>query len=221
FNGDKIRFRPAYWYWIYGERIGKMILGVWGLVPFIFGILSTNKKKLFNVFFMLGMIFYTLLVATANVRHDYYQIFLIPPMSLLLAQGSIYLWQNSAFNKKLSRLILIFSVTMMFLISAFQIKEFYKINHPEIIEAGNAVKRLTEKDAKVIVPYNGDTAFLYQTGRWGWPAIDSSIDKIIERGGDYYVSVNFADKATKEAMDRFETIERTTNYVIVDLHKPF
>lgn len=220
FNGDKIRFRPAFWYWIYGERIGKLILGVWGLVPFIFAFLSTNKKRLFSIFFMLGMLFYTLIVATANVRHDYYQIFLIPPMSLLLAEGSLYLWNNSVFERKISRAILIFSVLMMMIISAFQIKEFYKINHPELMEAGNAVKRLTPSDALVIAPYNGDTAFIYQTGRWGWPAIDSSIDKIIERGGDYFVSVNFADKDTIEAMERFQTIEKTSNYVIVDLHKP-
>ena len=57
FNGDKIRFRPAYWYWIYGERLGKMILGVWGMVPFAFGILSTKKKKAFNLFFLLKLNF--------------------------------------------------------------------------------------------------------------------------------------------------------------------
>ena len=28
FNGDGIRFRPAFWYWMFGERLGKLILGV-------------------------------------------------------------------------------------------------------------------------------------------------------------------------------------------------
>jgi hypothetical protein len=68
-----------------------------------------------------------------------------------------------------------------------QIKENYRINHPEIIEAGKVVDELTPKDSLVVAPYNGDTAFLYQTKRWGWPAIDDSIDHIIEKGADYYV----------------------------------
>ncbi|MFC1624900.1 glycosyltransferase family 39 protein [Patescibacteria group bacterium] len=220
FNGDKIRFRPAYWYWIYGERISKLILGFWGLVPLVFGIITSTKKKIFNLIFFSSMLFYALVVATASVRHDYYQIFLIPSIALLLAQGTIFLWENKIFNKVISRTLLVFSIFIMFLVSLFQVKEFYKINHPELMEAGDAVKRLTPEDALVIAPYNGDTAFIYQTGRWGWPAIDSSIDKIIGRGGDYYVSVNFNDKDTIEAIDRFETIEQTPTYVIVDLHKP-
>jgi len=220
FNGDKIRFRPAFWYWIFGERIGKLILGCWGLIPLIFGVVSSSKKKVFNVLFFLGMILYTVVVATANVRHDYYQIFLIPSISLLLAQGTLYLWENKNFNKIISRIVIVFSVCTMFLVSLFQVKEFYKINHPELMEAGNAVKRLTPEDSLVIAPYNGDTAFLYQTGRWGWPAIDSSLDKIIQRGADYFVSVNFADKDTIEAISRFETVEKTPTYIILDLHKP-
>lgn len=51
FNGDNIRFRPAYWRWIYGERIGYLILGIWGLVPFTYGLLKTSKKNLFNFYF--------------------------------------------------------------------------------------------------------------------------------------------------------------------------
>jgi 4-amino-4-deoxy-L-arabinose transferase-like glycosyltransferase len=219
-NGDEIRFRPAYWYWIYGERISKLILGYWGLIFLSIGILDSVKKKLFNLIFFLSMLGYMALIATANVRHDYYQIFIIPSLSLLVAQGVSSLWSNKNYNKIISRILVIFSIIIMFLTSLFQVKEFYKINHPEIIEAGNAVKRLTPTDAYVIAPYNGDTAFIYQTGRWGWPAIDSSIDEIVKRGGDYYVSVNFADKDTIEAMNRFQTIERTPTYVIVDLHKP-
>src|SRR3989304_7329968 len=40
FNGDKIRFRPAFWRWIFGERIGRLILGTWGLTPFLIGIMA-------------------------------------------------------------------------------------------------------------------------------------------------------------------------------------
>jgi hypothetical protein len=119
-------------------------------------------------------------------------------------------------NKVLSRLVLIFSVLMMFMIGAYQVREFYKINHPEIILAGDAVDRLTPKDALVIAPYNGDTAFLYQTKRFGWPFMDRSIDQLIDRGADYYVSVNY-DEVTNQLMEEYEVIEATDKYVIIKL----
>jgi len=219
FNGDRIRFRPAFWRWIFTERIGRLFLGVWGLVPFSLGILSAKKKALFNLSFFLGGLFYVTLVATANVRHDYYQIILIPAIALLLAQGTLFLWQNEIFNRWLARPMAVFSIVMMFIVGTYQIKEFYKINHPEIIIAGKAVDRLISKDALVVAPYNGDTAFLYQTNRWGWPAIDDSIDRIIEKGADYYVSVNKGDADTQMIIARFKIIEETSQYLIADLHQ--
>ncbi len=97
-------------------------------------------------------------------------------------------------------------------------REFYKINHPEIIEAGIAVDRITPKEALFVAPYNGDTAFLYQTKRWGWPVVDRPLPEIIQKGADFYVSVNF-DSQTNEFMQKFVTVEKTSNYVILDLNK--
>jgi len=220
FNGNKIRFKPSYWFWIYSERLGRLILGVWGLIPFIFGILSVKKKKMFNVFFLIGVILYTVVVATANVMHDYYQISLVPAVSLVVAEGFLFLWNNKFFNKKLSRILVIFSVFIMLVSGWYQVKEYYNVNHPEIIEAGKAIDKIAPKDALILVPYNGDTAFLYQTGRSGWPAVDSSIEEIKDRGADYYLSVNFNDKDTIQAMNEYKVIERTSTYVIVDLNQP-
>ena len=220
FNGDNIRFRQAYWRWIYGERIGYLILGIWGLVPFTYGLLKTSKKNLFNFYFLIGLLLYTLVVATASVRHDYYQIFLIPAIVLMLAQGVKHLWEDKHFNSYISKFLVIFSVIMMLGMGTYQVKEFYKINHPELIEAGKAVDRLAPKNALVVAPYNGDTAFLYQTGRWGWPELDDSIDNIIKKGASFYVSVNIGDKNTQAIMKRFKVVEKTDKYVVVNLHEP-
>jgi len=220
FNGDGIRFRPAFWRWIFAERLGALILGIWGVTIFVLGILTKVKNNSFIRLFLLGMFFYVSTIATANVRHDYYQIFIIPAVSLALAQGADYLVRSKSFSKAISWGVLGFSVLMMLSMGWYKIKEYYKINHPEIIEAGRAVDELTEKDALIVAPYNGDTAFLYQTGRWGWPAIDNSIDNIIFRGADYYVSVTPGDADTQMIVKRFEVIKEASNYIIADLHKP-
>ena len=219
FNGDFIRFRPAFWRWIFGERIGRMILGGWGLIPFIVGVVS-KKKNLFSLSLMLGALSYMTIVATASVRHDYYQILIIPAICLLLAEGSVLLWKSDIFNSWLSRPILIFSIILGLGMSWYQIKEFYKIDHPEIIAAGEAVNRLTPKDALIIAPYNGDTAFLYQTKRWGWPVVDDSFENIIKLGANFYVSVNLGSADTKYVEGRYKTLEKTSQYILVDLTKP-
>jgi hypothetical protein len=220
FNGDGIRFRPAFWRWIFEERLGQLILGGWGLIPFVFGVIRPREKNLFIKFFIFGMLLYVTIVATANVRHDYYQIVVIPAVALVLASGTVYLWQNTVFNNVASRILVLFSIPMMIMTGWLLIKGDYNINHPEIIEAGHEVDRITPKDALVVAPYDGDTAFLYQTGRWGWPVIDNSIDNIIKEGASYYVSVNLGDKDTKMIETRFKTVERTDKYIIINLRDP-
>lgn len=210
FNGDKIRFHPAFFRWIFGERIGILILGTWGLVPFTLGLLRRLKDK-FNFYFVLSALAYLLIVATANVRHDYYQILIIPPIAMTLALGTNWLWKRS-------KIILLLSLLTMFLISWDRIKPFYQINHYELITVGKIVDELLPKDAKIVIPYNGDTAFLYQTNRKGWPAVDDSIDNIIERGADYYVSIDLGSPDSINFSKRFKTIAKTNEYIILDLH---
>lgn len=219
FNGDYIRFRPAFWQWIFGERLGHLILGSLGVIPFVFGLLHTKVKNFFIHWFFGGTLFYLLVVATANVKHDYYQILIIPAISLVLAAGSVYLWQQAVFNKVFTRSVLVFSVLVMLITGWYQIVGDYAVNHWEIIEAGAEVDKITPKDAEVIAPYDGDTAFLYQTKRFGWPVVDNSIDNIIKEGADYYVSVNLNSTDTLNFEKRFTTVEKTGNYIILDLHK--
>jgi hypothetical protein len=220
FNGNGIRFKPSWWYWIFGERLGHLILGSLGLVPFIFGVLHTKVKNLFIHIFLIGALFYVVVVADANVMHDYYQIIVMPAIALTVASGTIYLWSQTNFGKWLTRLVLVFSVGIMLITGWEQIVGDYAVNHPEILEAGREVDRITPKDALIVAPYNGDTAFLYATNRWGWPAIDNSIDNIIEKGASYYVSVDLQSSDTKMIESRFKTVEKNNKYVIVDLKSP-
>ena len=219
FNGDQIRFHPAFFRWIFAERIGILILGIWGIFPFLVG-LVTKSKKYFIQFFFLGEVLYLSVVATANVKHDYYQILIIPVVALLLAQGVVYLVKIKSINQWILRPVLVFTILMMFGMGVYKVKDYYQINHPEIIAAGMAVDKLIPKDAKIIAPYNGDTAFLYQTKRFGWPAVDDSFDNIIKKGARYYVSVTLDDTDTKYILQKYQVVEKTSSYVIADLTKP-
>jgi hypothetical protein len=220
FNGNLIRFKPSWWYWIFGVRLGQLILGSLGLIPFIFGVLNTKVKNLFIHLFLAGSLFYVIVVADANVQHDYYQTLIIPAIALGLSAGVAFLWEGKTFNKLLSRIVVIISIGVMMITGWNQIAGDYNINHPEIIEAGQEINKITPKNALIIAPYDGDTSFLYQTDRWGWPVIDDSVDNMIKQGADYYVSVNLDSSDTKMIASQFTTVEKTDKYIIINLTEP-
>ncbi len=221
FNGDNIRGRPAFWWWILEERLGRMILGVWAIPAFVLGLLTLKKGKYpyFMHVLLASQFAFVLTVATASVRHDYYQTLIIPAVCLATAGGFLYLWNTKSLNTKLARIFAVASVSAGLFFSFYQIKEFYKVNHPEIMIAGAAADKLLPKDAIIIAPYNGDTAFLYQTRRKGFPYVVYPIPEMIEKqGAQYWVSVNFDDQ-TRQVMNEYTTLEKTDKYVIIDLTK--
>lgn len=222
-NEANIRFKGAFFRWIFGERIGKLILGFYGLPIFVLGILSPQEKKenWFFHFWLVGMLFYFSVVASGNVHHDYYQILVIPTICIFLAKGANLLLFSSFFNKTLSWMMLLVSCFFMLAFSWYGVRGFFNINHPEIVKAGMMADLLIPKSAKVIAPYNGDTAFLYQINRPGWPIINDEIsaDYLISRGATHYVSVNF-DPQTQRLMEAYKILKQTDNFVILDLTSP-
>lgn len=223
FNGDGIRFRPAFWRWIFGERLGRLMLGMWGLFPFLAGVISQKTKKENKegygliLTFLLAVILYVLIVATANVKHDYYQLYLIPPVALLFARGITSLWSIKLVNKPMFCAVILFILTMMNGIGFYQTKDYYAINDYAIITAGKRANEILPKDALVIAPYNGSTAFLYQTGRRGWPVVDEGIESMIDKGAQYFVSSDKSSLDTLNFKNIYEVVEEGDDYVIIDL----
>ncbi len=217
-NEGGIRFKGAFFRWIFGERIGKLILGYWGLVLFVLGILTKPNKKegWFFYWWLAAILIYFTIIAGGNVRHDYYQIIAIPIICIFLGKGATLLLSGGRmfFNRAICYFLFVVCLLFMFAFSWYEVRGFFNVNHPEIVEAGKAVDRLTPQNAKVIAPYNGDTAFLYQTNRQGWPAISNSVDYLISKGANFYVSVSF-DQQTLELMKKYQVVEKTDNYVIL------
>lgn len=221
FNAGGMRFMPAWWRWLFGERIGKLILGYWGTALLIPGLIKKfNHKNIYLFSWIAGIFIYFSIFARGNIQHDYYQIITIPVLSVFAGMGvSKLLPKSFSWSKAHSYILIFFSVLFSIAMSWYQIKEYYIINNPVIIEAGMRADHLLPKDAKVIAPYNGDTAFLYQTNRKGWPVVNTDIEKIIELGAEYYVSVNY-DQTTNQLIDqKYEIIEQNDRYIIIDLLK--
>lgn len=221
-NGDGIRFRPAFWWWIVSERIGREILGVTGAFLFFLGLIIKPKLgNFFLHFFALSGFLYIIVVATGNVRHDYYQTIFIPIVAIFTGRGLAFLLKGS--DSLIPRIwtislgLLFVPLTLYFCWT--QIKGLYQINNPAIIEAGQEADRILPKNAIVVAPYNGDTAFLYQTNRPGWPVTAFPLKELVSGYGVTSYISTAKDAKTKWVMRHFIVLKDTPNYVIADLTK--
>jgi hypothetical protein len=224
FNQNGIRFRPAWFRWLFAERLGKLILGYWASLFLVLGLLKKPKKTLSLSYplFGVGILVYFSVLASGNITHDYYQSITMPFICLILGRGlnTLVSLPKSMFSRITlwGAAFMVFTLSLAF--SWYEIKGLYQINNPNIISAGQAVDGLIPKDAKVIAPYMGDTAFLYQTNRYGWPLMTHDLQNLIEKGATHYVSVNYDDQTSiimKEP--NFSVISENKDFVIIKLSK--
>lgn len=222
-NSGNIRFKGAWFHWLFAQRLGDLMLGFWGLIPFGLGLLVKpgHKEGAFFRWWILGALLYLTIFASGNVQHDYYQILIVPVVAIYVAKGFEAFLKNNSFSWFARFFVCIASAAFMWAFSWFTIRTYYWINRPVIVEAGQAADRILPRGAKVIAPYNGDTAFLYQTNRQGWP-IGFDIDKKIKMGATAYVTISPTDNdfETKALAQKYTVLVRNDTYAIIDLTKP-
>jgi hypothetical protein len=72
----------------------------------------------------------------------------------------------------------------------------------------------------VVANYNGDTSFLYQTNRIGFPNVPLPIDELISKFNVSYYIATAKDDQTNMIMKKYTPLVDEKDYVIVDLTKP-
>lgn len=215
------RLRPVWFRWLWYERVFKLILGYTGavlLTPILLGWkkISTPELLVYGSWWLSVVLFF-IVIARGNIQHDYYQIFALPIVCISIAKGSMLLfaWLQDKLSKKIAILLTSSLYASMLLLSFQQVKGYYQINHWEYYRVGQRVQELLPEQAIVIAPAFGDTSFLFQTRRRGWP-IGFEIEQKIAAGAQYYITTSYDDEA-RELESRYETIEKTPEYLILNL----
>lgn len=199
-----VAFQPYWFRWLFWERLTKLILG-YTLIPILLVSLKTKR----NLLYLLGIILYFVIIARGNVQHDYYQTIILPFLIIIIASGLAKL------NKYLAIILVVLAIGT----TGYKVKEYYKINNPSIVEAGNYVDKNLPKNSLIIAPYTGDTALLYQTNRSGWPTEIYDFDTIFNEHPNrpiYLVSVNF-DTYTNWVMKKYKNIYSDNKFVILEI----
>lgn len=223
FDGKHLRFRPAFFRWILGDRFGREILTVTGTFLFLLGLLvkPIAKEGLLLHLLCLSSFLFLIVFATGNVQHDYYQTLIIPALVIFTARGFILLLKGipmfaaRVWTIPLAILFLILTIYLGWL----EVKGLYQINNDAIVEAGREADKILPSKAIVIAPYSGDSSFLYQTNRPGFPVVAYPIRDLINvYKTTHYISTT-KDEKTRWVMNKYTVLKETNKYVIVDLTK--
>lgn len=226
FNGGNIRFKGAFFYWVFADHIGKQILGYVGYGLVLLGALTVwsslfvkhRKDTIFFVSFLLATLLYLFVVARGNVQHDYYQIPIVPTLSIFLGFGAVFLLRPLSHLSRIGSYgVLLFSVLFSLFFSWYHVRDLFNINNPNIVIAGAMVDRLTPENAKVITFYDGDTSFLYQTKRSGWASMQQSLPEMIALGAEYVAIVNPTENDLEGLGTEYPVIASDPKYLILKL----
>jgi hypothetical protein len=217
FNSNGIRLRPAWFRWLGWERLTKLMLGYVGVIALPFNLMRIKLDLWVYGSWWLGVGLYLIVIATGNVQHDYYQVITVPIVCISLARGLSVLYDR--LKSKLPTTIALGIPSLLLVVTLAlawqQVKGYFNINHWEYIRAGQAADRLLPQDAKVIAPALGDTQFLYQTNRQGWP-MGFDIEDKIAKGATHYLTTNDDDEA-RRLQKTYRTLEKGDDYLLLDL----
>jgi hypothetical protein len=227
FNNGGIRFKGAFFYWLFAERIGKLILGYWGLIIFGAGILNISRKKnllknFFFLSFLLSALLYLTVMAGGNVQHDYYQILIMPAIAVFMGLGSSFLLNlpKEYFHQSAGKLLFFVSTVFSLIFGWYYIRDFYNLNQV-MVQAGRSIDKILPNDAKVIAIAHGsegDTTFLYHINRPGWTSFQNPLPELAKKGAQYliFLSPTMDDRAYAGSYGVYASSE---DYIIFDLQK--
>lgn len=219
FEGPKnIFFRPAFFRWIFMERIGSFILGIYGTVFLAISALTKYKTVLIP---SLGIssLAYLLTFQGGNVQHEYYQTIIFPAIALLVGAGAsqIINLPNTKHNKFFSVPVVFVLLIFMIVFSYYKVKDYY--TYPQDLnQIADLIKLYTEKTDKIVTDRSGDTTLLYLADRKGAPAIYKSTQELQNLGYSYIVTAN-KESANKIKSEGYKPLVENDLVTIFQLNK--
>lgn len=190
------RFVFELWELIY-HRLRFEVLGFIGLTSMLIGSVCISKLKnaTFTYLWLLGSIIYLLVFFNLNTVHNYYQIPFIAPLTILIAQGLIFIGQLTYKKNYLAYTLLILLVWNN---HEYARKNYYKVQEDQMT-LGKVIASQTEAtDLSIVSFFEIDSKcpnFLYAARRNGWTIprrglTPEVISKLQKQGAKWLYYVN-------------------------------
>lgn len=196
-------FRPAFFRWIFFERINNLILGGYTTFFFLLGCIA-RYKRYFSYSILASAFAYIFVFQGGNVQHEYYQVLILPALAIMSGIGVMFMLKNSRlFIHPIFLYGLIICVACIsFFVSYYRIRDYY--NYPaELEHMATVIKTLTQPTDKIVTDRTGDTTLLYLADRKGAPAVYKDLGELKKEGYSYFITNNSAV---------IETIKKTTDF---------
>lgn len=212
-----IFFKPAFFRWIFFERINNLILGGYLTFFVLLGIL-TKKENFLIPSIILSAFLYLFTFQGGNVQHEYYQTIILPAVAIAVGLGV-----ETLLNKKdvfISPLITIPVTLVIFALSFFfsyyKVKDFYYYP-PELPQIASIVNELTNPEDKIITDRSGDTTLLFLSERKGAPSIYKDPLELKKIGYRYLVTTNKETIEKLKSEKKFQIIFENNYFALFKL----
>lgn len=213
---QNIFFKPAFFRWIFFERINNYILGGYLTFFLILGIIFKPKKYYLH-FLLFSALAFLFVIQGGNVQHEYYQILIFPPLVLFVGVGVNYLIEHK--NNFFHPIFLYPAILLIFLLSIFfsyyKVKDYYQYPS-DLVQIAKIVSSLTKQQDKIVTDRIGDTTLLYLMDRRGSPVIYKEIEELTKLGYQYLVTQNH-ELITKLKERRYPIIFENNNFALIRL----
>lgn len=199
FEGPKnIFFKPAFFRWMFKERIGEQILGIY-LAGIATAGLVLKQKSYFLFSIIISSFVYIFTFQGGNVQHEYYQIVLFPGIALMVGLGVASLAESKILNRFLLYPMIIGVFVLSFLFSWYTVESFYH-TPKDLTQIAQLIQSFTTPEDLVVTDRNGDTTLLYLADRKGSPAVYKDTPTLISLGYSYLLTDNsdFASQLKSE-----------------------
>lgn len=185
-----IFFRPAFFRWIFFERINNLILGGFLSVFFILGIL-VRQKKYFLHSILLSSFLYVFTFQGGNVQHEYYQVLILPALAIFTGIGIHFFYaKNRSFLSPLLTIPLIVGLIVFSLfMSLYRVKDYFNYS-TDLATISTVIKSISKPGDKIVTDRMGDTTLLYLSDRRGAPHLYKDLPVLAEMGYSYFVTQN-------------------------------
>lgn len=212
---QKIFFRPAFFRWVFFERINNLILGGLATGLIVLGIFVKQKKGLM-VSLLISSLAYLLIFQGGNVQHEYYQTLILPALAIFAGIGIDHIFKNKkVFSPVASYIGIPIILGLSWFFSFYNVRNYYNYS-TELVQTANIVSSLTAPEDLVVTDTTGDTTLLYLSGRRGAPAVYKDPVELKEKGYKF-VTTNNSGMVEQLTENGFELVFQNEKFAIFKL----
>ncbi|MEI6326566.1 MAG: glycosyltransferase family 39 protein [Candidatus Roizmanbacteria bacterium] len=212
-----IFFRPAFFRWMFYERLNLLILGSFALPLTVVGTLRRSATML-PIAMLISSVVYICTFQGGNVQHEYYQILILPTIALFTGMGASFMYEHAhGIIGKLTAGVLIVGLLIGGWIFSWDKVHHYYYSLSDIPQFATIVQTFVRPDEKIVVDTAGDTTALYAFDRMGSPGLFAGATDLKAQGYSYIFTYNLETAKNLQIGTTARVISASDRYVLLKL----